>query len=374
MKDLNPTVVFVDDKNQITEVKKHKAIPVVVKWFTEKLQTYTDTKKKTGYTIVYAPKDDGTVVVQATSDDVSTIEAVFPKGSTDQAHILYIEATELLASRAKLGESPGDIQKTLGDLFAMFRGEKKSLAAAPEPARAASGEFVPNPGKKIEIDVDGVAYERLPVRTRLITMKDTDLAPIIDEYVTPYLKPGDMLFVSEKALTITQGRIVDMNDIHPGGLARLLARNVVNYYGSSHFRGFGHGTALAMQLFIEEAGYPRILFAAAVAAVTRPLGIRGMFYRICGKRAKSIDCPMSFLILDYAHSAKLAPNDPDGAARRIKERIGREVVILDANYRGAFSLGKSTRDISEPFIGKLFRDNPLGQSDEMTPFAIVRKV
>ncbi len=117
-----------------------------------------------------------------------------------------------------------------------------------------------------------------------------------------------------------------------------------------------------------------MLFAAAISAVTRPFGIKGMFYRICGKRAKSIDCPMSFLILEYAHSVKLAPNATDRAAKRIREALGGcETVILDANYRGAFSLGKSTRAISEEFIGKLFRDNPLGQSDEMTPFCIVRK-
>jgi hypothetical protein len=129
-----------------------------------------------------------------------------------------------------------------------------------------------------------------------------------------------------------------------------------------------------MQLFVEEAGYIRILFAAVVSAVTRPLGIHGLFYRICGLRAKSIDCPMSFLIFEYAHSAKLAPNNPSGAARKIRELLGgHETVILDANYRGAFSLGKSTAKISEQFIGKLFRDNPLGQSDEMTPFCIVRK-
>jgi hypothetical protein len=130
-----------------------------------------------------------------------------------------------------------------------------------------------------------------------------------------------------------------------------------------------------MQAFIDEAGYLRIIFAAIVSAITRPFGIRGLFYRICGLRAKSIDCPMSFLILEYAHTVKLAPNDPSGAARRIKENLGvKDVVILDANYRGAFSLGKSSSAISEAFIGKLFRDNPLGQSDEMTPFCIVRKV
>jgi hypothetical protein len=165
-----------------------------------------------------------------------------------------------------------------------------------------------------------------------------------------------------------------MSDIKPTPFARFLARNVSNYYGSSQFHGFGHGTSLAMQLFIEEAGYPRIFLAALVSAITRPFGIRGLFYRICGQRAKSIDCPMSFLILEYAHSAKLAPNDPDGAARRIKKSIGCETVILDANYRGAFSLGKSSRGISEKFVYGAFRDNPLGQSDEMTPFCILRKV
>jgi hypothetical protein len=205
-------------------------------------------------------------------------------------------------------------------------------------------------------------------------MKDTDILPIIEDYVKPYIQPGDMIFVSEKALCITQpNRIIDMSDIKPTPLARFLARNVGNYYGTSEFHGFGHGTAIAMQLFIEETGYLRILFAGFVSAITCPFGLRGMFYRICGKRAKSIDCPMSFLILEYAHAAKLAPQDPNGAARRMKNSLGCEVVILDANYRGAFSLGKSSRSITETFIGQLFKDNPLGQSDEMTPFCIVRK-
>jgi len=204
-------------------------------------------------------------------------------------------------------------------------------------------------------------------------MTDKNILPIIEEYAGPHLKTGDILCVSEKAVCITQGRVVDMGDIKPTWLARFLARNVGNYYGSSNFHGFGHGTALAMQLFAEEAGYPRILFAAFVSAITRPLGIRGMFYRICGKRAKSIDCPMSFLILEYAHAAKLAPLHPDQVAREIKDKFGCDVVIIDANYRGAFSLGKTSGTITEAFIGEVFRDNPAGQSDEMTPFVIVRK-
>jgi hypothetical protein len=347
----------------------------------EKPLTYADMKGPTGLTILYLPREDGGTVLKAVADGVPDIEATFDKKRIDEAHILYMEATELLRSRTQLKQDAAGIRRAVEKLFAAFRGEKVDFSdvAAPNPkaatlaGRQPSGEFVPNPGKKIEIDVDGVTYQRLPVRTRIITLKDTDLLPVLEQYVKPYLKTGDMVFVSEKALTITQGRVVDMGDIKPTALARFFARNVGNYYGSSDFHGFGHGTSIAMQLFIEEAGYPRVLFAAAVSAITRPFGIRGLFYSICGKRAKSIDCPMSFLILDYAHSAKLAPNKPNDAAKSFKASLGAETFILDANYRGAFTLGKSTGAVSEEFIGKLFADNPLGQSDEMTPFCIVRK-
>jgi len=344
---------------------------------------YADMRGQTGFIIAYTPREDGTITIAAVSKD-APLEISFSATGRDEAHILYMEVTELLRSRAKLEQDRAAVRKALETLFGIFRGERPptdvhlppvpSNASSSEPARMARSDgFVPNPGKSLTIEVGGTTYLRLPIKTRLITMRDTDILPLIEQYVRPHLKMGDTIYVSEKALTITQGRVVDMSIVKPTRLARLLARNVGNAYGSEEFHGFGHGTDLAMQLFVEEAGYPRILFAAAVSALTRPLGIRGLFYWICGKRAKSIDCPMSFLILEYAHSVKLAPNDPNGAAKRIKELLGHEVVILDANYRGAFSLGKSTRSISESFVGKLFRDNPLGQSDEMTPFCIVRK-
>lgn len=237
----------------------------------------------------------------------------------------------------------------------------------------AQQNFKANPGKKLEIEVDGVKYLRLPVKTPLITTKD-NLIELLKKYVAAHLTPPDILFVSEKVVCVIQGRIININKIKPTWFARFLARKVKTNYGTKDFKGFGHGTPMAMQLFIEEAGIPRVLFAAAVSAITRPLGIKGAFYFICGKRAKSVDCPMSFLILEYAHYAKLAPQDPDGVARQIKKEFGNETVILDANYQGAFSLGKSSRKITEKFIQKVFKDNPLGQSDEMTPFCILRKI
>ena len=238
--------------------------------------------------------------------------------------------------------------------------------------QSAPQTFKPNKGVNLEIDVNSKTYLRLPIKTPLITEKD-DILELVRKYVAPFLRPGDIIFISEKVLAITQGRIIKIRDIKPTRFARFLARKVRTNYGTKDFKGFGHGTPMGMQLFIEEAGYPRVLFAAAVSAITRPLGIKGAFYFICGKRAKSVDCPMSFLLFPYTQYAKLAPLEPSKAAKRIKERFGNETVIVDANYRGVVSLGESSRNVKEKFVQQVFRDNPLGQSDEQTPLCIVRE-
>ncbi|MCL5006880.1 MAG: coenzyme F420-0:L-glutamate ligase [Patescibacteria group bacterium] len=229
----------------------------------------------------------------------------------------------------------------------------------------------PNKGKEINIGVGGETYARYPIKTPLINPGDS-LEKLINDLVEPYLQQGDLIFISEKVVAISQKRIIPIKEIKPSGLARFLSRNVKNNWGTKEFRGFGHGTPMAMELFIREAGVPRVVFAAGVAAITRPLGLKGAFYALSGKRAKSVDCPMSFILYPYTQYAKLAPLDPNGVAKKLKEKFGNEVVIVDANYRGVYSLGKSTPKLTERFIHDVFRDNPLGQSDEQTPFCIVR--
>lgn len=234
-------------------------------------------------------------------------------------------------------------------------------------------ELLPNEGKQLDAVALGMRYLRLPIKTRLIEQGD-DLMALLQEYAAPHIKSGDMLFISEKIVCITQpDRMVKIADVQTSFLARLLSRQVRNHVGTPQYRGLGHGTAPAMQLLIEEAGVPRVLFATAVAAVTRPVGIKGAFYYLVGKQAKSIDCPMSWTLAPYTEYAKKAPLNPNGVAKNIKERFGVETVIVDANYRGAFSLGKSSRSISEKFVRELLHDNPAGQDSEMTPFFIIRK-
>ena len=232
--------------------------------------------------------------------------------------------------------------------------------------------LVANPGKQLEAKTAEGLYVRLPVKTRLVAPGE-GLMELLDEYVAPHLQKGDILFVSEKLVCICQNRIVNTNEVKTGWLARLLAKQVKNYAGTPQFRGLGHGTAPAMQLVIDEAGWLRVFFAAVVATLTRPLGIHGAFYYLIGKQAKSVDCPMSWTIEEYKNKAKRAPLDPNGVAKNIKQRLGCEAVIVDANYRGAFSLGKSTSAISERFVREALTDNPAGQDSEMTPFLIIRK-
>lgn len=232
--------------------------------------------------------------------------------------------------------------------------------------------FKPNGNRTLDIETSRGKWLRLPIKTPVITEKD-DLMKVLEMYVRPHIQSGDILYVSEKIVALTQGRIIPYRNVKVTPLARLFARKVNNKLHTKEFKGFGHGTAMGMQLLIEEAGYLRALFAAGVAALTLPLGIHGAFYYLVGKQAKSVDCPMSFSIHPYLHYAKLAPIKPWKVAQEIKERFGNDTVIIDANYRGSFTLAIAGKGVTEKFSQELFRDNPSGQSEEMTPFILARE-
>ena len=74
------------------------------------------------------------------------------------------------------------------------------------------------------------------------------------------------------------GNVRTLEDTQPGFFARLLAP-----FAGHNSTGIGMHQPYKMQLVIEICGLPRVLLAAAVSAVTRPFGIRGLFYKICGQ-------------------------------------------------------------------------------------------
>lgn len=227
----------------------------------------------------------------------------------------------------------------------------------------------PNQGKQINITTkDYGTYARYPVKTHVVVSGDS-LEKIMDDYVRPYLQPGDMIFISEKIVAISQGRAFDIDDIKPSKLAKFLCKFV---YKSPY--GIGLGSPWTMQLAIQDVGAPKILLAAFCSAVTKPFGVRGVFYKIVGTKARAIDGPCEYTLPPYNHYAKLAPLDPDGVAKRLAKYTGCGVAVMDANDIGREVLGTSGGDVTVDKCKQIFDDNPLGQSSEQTPIAIVRKV
>ena len=53
--------------------------------------------------------------------------------------------------------------------------------------------------------------------------------------------------------------------------------------------GVGMHEPYKLQLVIDMVGLPRVLLAAFLSAVTRPFGIKGLFYKVCGKGVGGID-------------------------------------------------------------------------------------
>lgn len=228
---------------------------------------------------------------------------------------------------------------------------------------------MPNEGKELVIETrDYGRVIRYPVKTHVVMSKE-DMFALMDRYVTGRVKGDDYVFVSEKVIAICQGRAYDIDELKPRRLARFLSRFV---YRSPY--GIGLGSPWTMELAIRDVGTVRILFAALCSAVAKPFGKRGIFYKIAGMKARAIDGPCDCTIPPYNHFAKMAPAIPNQVAKSLAEHIGCGVVIIDANDLNVEVLGKSSKDISDSFCRQAFADNPLGQSAQSTPIAVVRRI
>lgn len=271
------------------------------------------------------------------------------------------------------------------------------------PQAPPKDDFTPNDGKSVLLTASSPSGEdsnanrppttwwaRFPLRVDLIRVEDQipelaagrageffaglDGAPARARELTdggPWY-----LFISEKVVAITQGRVYKIRDIRPTPPARLLSR----YVARTPF-GIGLGHPATMQLAIAEVGLPRILLAAAVALGGRVVGRRGLFYQVAGARVRAIDGPTRHSAYPANVSAKLAPKDPAGVARQVSAAVRASVpahraatfagtVVIDANDLGQDILGHDAdRPSSE--LAAAFADNPLCQERQQTPFAIV---
>ncbi len=238
--------------------------------------------------------------------------------------------------------------------------------------------------KKISLKVGRTNYSRYPVKTDLFKKGDNIPEKITSELLRSNIKiePSEKWFVvvSEKIVAIAQGRSYFIWDIKPGFFANALPKFVTKTPA-----GIGLGSPWTMQLAINEDGLPRILLAALLSFLTKPFGIKGLFYRVVSSEVASIDGPTEYSLYPSNVSAKLGPKDPQKVSAEISSNLQAQisklhlksqnffgVAIIDANDLGQKVLGNSTH-LENSLIEKIMSDNPMGQSDEQTPLVIVTK-
>lgn len=216
------------------------------------------------------------------------------------------------------------------------------------------------------VEVDGQAYERIMVKTHTI-MKGEDMGEVLVEYALPLLRPGDIVFMGEKATAASLGRAVPVSEIRPRPLARLLQRFV---WKTPY--GVGLSSPLTMEMAIREVGIPRIIIAAIIGGFFKMIGVRGVFYRIAGRRARSIDGPGDYVLPPYNRYVVLAVLEPDSVCQKASGKLGWPVAIVDANDAGFNLIGVSDPALRSFPWAKVLKDNPAGQSDQSTPVGIIR--
>jgi asparagine synthase (glutamine-hydrolysing) len=156
---------------------------------------------------------------------------------------------------------------------------------------------------------------------------------------------------------------------------------VLSRYVTRTPAGIGLGSPFTMQLAIQEAGLPRVLYASAGGVVGKLIGRKGVFYDLVGNSVNAIDGPTEYSAYPSNVSAKLAPKDPDAVAARLSAAIRQRVpeqwrstfggtVIMDANDMGRNVLGSDASGDRQRFE-EMFADNPLGQGNQQTPMALV---
>jgi hypothetical protein len=219
--------------------------------------------------------------------------------------------------------------------------------------------------KSPTIEVSGRSYLRIPIKTRIVEPQD-DIVALAREYAGDQAQPGDILFVSEKVVAITQGRAVPTDQIRVSWLAKLLWPRVrqVSY-------GIGLRNPYSMQCAIDECGAGRILLAALASAGGKLVGRSGDFYRVAGIQAAAIDAPGTAGIEQFRNCVIKGPKDPDRVAQQLADALGCGAAVVDVNDIDSAVLGCS-RGVDREEVRLALKDNPLGQGAEQTPMGILR--
>lgn len=230
-------------------------------------------------------------------------------------------------------------------------------------------ELNPNQGKKLTVEVRDSQWARYPIKTHFIKQEDS-FDVIVQKYIIPIAKSGDIVALGQKIVSIVQKRIIFKKDVKVGFWAKFLSK-----FAKKTPYGFSVGNPLKMQVAINMAGLPRIIFAGICSMIAKLFGISGTFYRIAGHQINELDGFYGKFYPQYEDMGLLGPLDCDSLCDKLRNKFGFSFFVADVNDLGGNVLGRS-QDLKnkEKLLLKILEDNPAGQENEQTPIIIIRKL
>jgi hypothetical protein len=225
----------------------------------------------------------------------------------------------------------------------------------------------PNDNKKLNIEVNKKIYSRIPIKTHFVKVHE-NLDDIIQQYVKPKIQKDDIVFISQKVLALCLGNIVYKKDLKLSKFAKFLSK-----FAQQTSAGPAVGDPYKMQIAINSAGLPRILFAAFCAAIGKIFKIKGVFYRVAGNQINQIDGFCDDAFEDYMDMGILGFKNCDSMCEEIKNKHDFSCAVVDVNDIGGNLLG-ATSDIDKKLVIEILKDNPLGQGSQSTPIGVIREV
>lgn len=231
-------------------------------------------------------------------------------------------------------------------------------------------EFHANEGKGIYIQANGKTYARHVINTHFVQVGESYIS-LIEKYVKPVYRPGDIISSSEKVIALCQSRIVTEEQVFPSFWAKLLSRFV-----QQTSAGPGMGLPMKMQFAINTCGLGRVLWAAIRAGLDKLRGVHGTFYRLLGEEVRGLDGFYGENITEYQHIGIRVPANPSQVCDEVYEKTGVVMMIVDANDLGVNLLGKGNqlKSWNQNQLLALIADNPAGQDRQLTPFVLIREV
>ncbi|MBE6543687.1 MAG: F420-0--gamma-glutamyl ligase [Ruminococcaceae bacterium] len=226
-----------------------------------------------------------------------------------------------------------------------------------------------NERKNLVIETGIGEYERYAIKTHFVQVGE-NFADIIEKYVMPHYKEGDIVSCSEKIVALCQERIIHRRDMKISFWAKFLSK-----FASHPSHGIGVGEAIKMQFAIDQVGLLKVLWAAFASAVTKLFGKKGVFYEIVGMEVSGLDGFYDHVWEEYRDIGILIPENPAKVCDEMNEKFGIDMMIVDANDYGQELLGKgsSLNKIEDKHLLEMIKDNPAGQGRECTPIILIRK-